>query len=108
MVQTSVRFGPHRKHPAIRVQARVRPLTLKLDGAGGEDMWDRAGCSPQHAHQPALSKDITTPFHQLSGGRVSLVHLEAPGEVRADEFGALISTSMPTGCQAECDNLSQG
>ena len=62
---------------------------------------------PQQAYQPALSKDITAPFHQLSGGRLSLVRLQEPREVIAGELWAFISTSWSTGCQAECGNLAQ-
>lgn len=62
---------------------------------------------PQHAHQLALSKDITAPFHPLSGGRLSLVRLREPREVIAGELWAFISTSWSTGCQAECGNLAQ-
>ncbi len=62
---------------------------------------------PQHVHQRSLSKDITAPFYQLSGGRLSLVRLQEPREVISGELWAFISTSWSTGCQAECGNLAQ-
>lgn len=61
----------------------------------------------QLAHQPTLSKDITAPFHQLSDGRLSLMHLQETREVIAGELWAFISTSWSTGCQGECGNLAQ-
>lgn len=103
--------------PSIRVQARICPLTRRPADTGyphqererekenGHDT-DQVAL-PQHAHQPALSKDITAPFHPFSYGRLSLLRLQEPREVIAGELWALISTSWSTGCQAECGNLAQ-
>lgn len=112
MVQTPVRF---RTPSQASSQQGSTYLPINTEAAGcrlftpgeSKQAWHRAGHFATPHSQPTLSKDITAPFHQLSDGRLSLVHLRETREVIARELWAFASTSWSTGCQGECGNLAQ-